>query len=58
MFLIPASAVFGAAFLLAADTAARTIVSPLVLPVGILTSFLGAPLFIFLLIKGRQSWRT
>jgi iron complex transport system permease protein len=57
MFLIPASAVFGAAFLLAADTAARTAVSPLVLPVGILTSFLGAPLFLLLLIKGRRSWR-
>ena len=56
MFLIPTACVFGGAFLLASDTVARTIVSPLVLPVGILTSFLGAPLFIYLLIKGRSYW--
>jgi iron complex transport system permease protein len=51
-FLIPASALFGALFLLASDTLARTIISPVVLPVGILTSFIGAPLFLFLLIRG------
>ena len=51
-FLIPASALFGGLFLLASDTLARTIIAPVVLPVGILTSFLGAPLFLFLLIKG------
>jgi iron complex transport system permease protein len=50
-FLIPASALFGGMFLLFADTVARTLLSPVVLPVGILTSFLGAPLFIYLLIK-------
>lgn len=50
-FLIPASALFGGMFLLFADTVARTFISPIVLPVGILTSFLGAPLFIYLLIK-------
>lgn len=50
-FLIPASALFGGMFLLFADTVARTLLSPIVLPVGILTSFLGAPLFIYLLIK-------
>ncbi len=55
-FLIPASAVFGGAFLLASDTVARTVLSPIVLPVGILTSFLGAPLFIYLLVKGRSYW--
>jgi iron complex transport system permease protein len=51
-FLIPASAIFGGLFLLLSDTLARTIISPVVLPVGILTSFIGAPLFLFLLIKG------
>ena len=51
-FLIPASALFGGMFLLFADTLARTIISPVVLPVGILTSFIGAPLFLFLLIRG------
>jgi len=52
IFLIPASAVFGGLFLMLSDTLARLIISPVVLPVGILTSFLGAPLFLFLLIKG------
>lgn len=51
-FLMPASAVFGGLLLVVADTFARTIISPVILPVGIVTSFLGAPLFIFLLIKG------
>ena len=51
-FLIPASAATGAALLLFSDTLARTIISPIVLPVGAITSFFGAPLFIFLLAKG------
>lgn len=51
-FLIPASALFGGLFMLASDTLARTVIAPVVLPVGILTSFLGAPLFLFLLVKG------
>jgi len=52
LFLLPASALFGSLFLLLSDTLARTIISPVVLPVGILTSFIGAPLFLFLLIRG------
>ena len=55
-FVIPASALFGGAFLLIADTAARTVIAPIVLPVGVLTSFLGAPLFLYLLVKGRDHW--
>jgi len=51
-FLIPASAVTGAALLLFSDTLARTAISPVVLPVGAITSFFGAPLFLFLLAKG------
>lgn len=51
-FLIPASAVTGAALLLCADTLARTLISPVVLPVGAITSFFGAPLFLFILMKG------
>lgn len=53
-FLIPSSAIYGGVFLLISDTLARTIISPIVLPVGILTSFIGAPLFLFLLIKRRR----
>jgi len=51
-FLIPATVAMGALLLLAADTVARTIIAPVVLPVGAITSFMGAPLFIYLLIRG------
>jgi len=53
-YLIPVSAVFGGLLLLAADTVSRTIISPAVLPVGILTSFMGVPLFIYLIWKKRK----
>lgn len=49
--VIPISALFGAVLLLISDTVARTIISPIVLPVGILTSFMGAPVFLYLLVK-------
>ena len=49
--LIPASALCGALLLLLADTLARTIVAPAELPVGILTSIIGGPFFLWLLIK-------
>lgn len=52
-FLITGSAVFGGMFLLLCDTVARTVISPVILPVGILTSFLGVPLFLFLLTRKR-----
>jgi iron complex transport system permease protein len=55
-YLMPASALFGAVLLLASDTFARTVIAPVVLPVGILTSFLGAPLFIYLVIRGKEHW--
>lgn len=54
-FLIPASAICGSALLLFSDTLARTMISPVVLPVGAITSFFGAPLFLFLLAKGYTS---
>jgi iron complex transport system permease protein len=51
-FLVPFTCIIGGILLLSADTVARIILLPHVLPVAILTSFLGAPIFIFLLIKG------
>jgi iron complex transport system permease protein len=51
-FVIPASALVGALILVVSDTIARTIISPLILPVGVITSFLGGPLFLSLLIRG------
>lgn len=53
-FLITGSAIFGGMFLLLCDTVARTVISPVVLPVGILTSFIGVPLFLFLLTRKRS----
>jgi iron complex transport system permease protein len=47
--LIPASILLGGTFLLVSDTVARTVVSPLELPVGVLTALLGAPFFVYLL---------
>jgi iron complex transport system permease protein len=47
--LVPAALLAGGAFLLAADTLARTVMAPAELSVGVLTSFCGAPLFIWLL---------
>jgi iron complex transport system permease protein len=47
--LMPASVLFGAAFLVAADTVARVVVAPAELPVGVITALCGAPYFIFLL---------
>jgi len=50
-FLIPGSALAGSILLLGADLMARTIIAPRILPVAVLTAFLGAPLFIFLIIR-------
>jgi iron complex transport system permease protein len=50
--LIPFSAVIGALLLLAADTLGRLAMGSGALPVGVLTSFLGAPMFIYLLVRG------
>ena len=47
--IVPAALLAGGAFLLAADTLARTVVAPAELSVGVLTSFCGAPFFIWLL---------
>ncbi|MFI2752800.1 putative F420-0 ABC transporter permease subunit [Cellulomonas sp. P22] len=51
--LLPVVALVGASFLVWADTAARTVFEPRELPVGILTAFLGAPVFAWLLWRAR-----
>jgi iron complex transport system permease protein len=50
--LIPYSCLLGALLLLLADTAGRVVVGSGTLPVGVLTSFMGAPLFLYLIWKG------
>ena len=52
-FLVPMAAIVGAAFLILADLAARTVVSPTELPVGIVTALCGAPFFLYLLRRRR-----
>ncbi|MGB4207814.1 MAG: iron chelate uptake ABC transporter family permease subunit, partial [Smithellaceae bacterium] len=47
--LLPTSALFGASFLVLADTVARVILTPAELPVGVITALCGAPYFVFLL---------
>lgn len=51
--LLPLCALFGASFVTLCDTLARTAFSPYEIPVGIIMAFLGAPFFIFILIKGK-----
>jgi iron complex transport system permease protein len=51
-FLLPATVVAGGLLLLVSDTVARLILAPHLLPVSILTAFMGAPAFIYLLIRG------
>jgi iron complex transport system permease protein len=53
-FLLPASLAGGALLLLLSDTAARMILAPHLLPVSVLTAFLGAPTFLWLIIRGRN----
>jgi iron complex transport system permease protein len=55
--LIIGSALVGAALLLLADTAARTVAPPFELPIGLITSLIGAPILILLLRRSREVWR-
>ncbi|MBV8617233.1 MAG: iron ABC transporter permease [Curvibacter sp.] len=51
--VLPASALWGAALVVLADAAARMLVRPAELPLGVLTAFLGAPVFLFMLRRQR-----
>ena len=51
--VLPASALFGAAFLVSCDVVARSILAPFELPVGIVTAMIGGPFFLWLLIRQR-----
>jgi len=51
--LLPASLLAGASLLLLADLAARLLLAPAELPIGIVTALLGAPFFLYLLVRGR-----
>jgi iron complex transport system permease protein len=49
--VLPASALFGSAFLVVCDLAARTLLAPLEIPVGVITALLGGPFFLWLLVR-------
>lgn len=53
--LLPASAVLGAALLVAADAVSRVVVAPAELPIGIVTAIVGAPVFLALLVRRRAA---
>ena len=53
-FLLLGSGVVGAVLLLSADTVARTIIAPILIPVGVMTAFMGVPLFLYLILRGRR----
>ena len=57
-YLIPCSSLIGGCLLLCSDTVGRLVIQPVELPVGIVTSILGVPFFVYILAtKRRQNWR-
>lgn len=56
-YLLPASMAFGAALLLLADGIGRFVISPATIQVGVITAFIGAPLFLYLIVKNKkETW--
>ena len=53
--VLPASALMGAAFLVLIDTLARS-AARIEIPLGLLTAVIGAPVFVWLLARGRRAW--
>ena len=56
--LLPLSLLFGAGFVALCDALSRILFAPYEIPVGILMAFLGAPFFLFILIKGKGGEKT
>jgi iron complex transport system permease protein len=54
-FLLPLATLAGAIFLILADTAARTMLAPTEVPIGIITAFIGAPFFLYLLRQKKRA---
>ncbi|MFP4451702.1 MAG: iron chelate uptake ABC transporter family permease subunit, partial [Rhodosalinus sp.] len=52
-FLLPNAALLGAALLVGADILARSVIAPAELPIGIVTALLGAPVFLWILLRRR-----
>jgi len=55
-FVLPVSGLFGTLLLISADLIARRIVAPIILPVGAITAFMGAPLFLYMIMKRKREY--
>jgi iron complex transport system permease protein len=55
-FLLPASGLLGAVLILSADTLGRSIWAPQVIPIGIMTAFIGVPFFFYLMMRRRKEY--
>lgn len=55
-FVLPVSGLFGALLLISADLVARRVLAPIILPVGAITAFMGAPLFLYMIMKRKREY--
>jgi iron complex transport system permease protein len=55
-FLLPASCLVGAILVVGADIVGRTVMEPLILPIGIVISFVGVPMFLYLMMTRDTRW--
>jgi len=55
-FALPVSGLLGALLLTSADLVARIILAPIILPVGAITAFMGAPLFLYMIMKRKKEY--
>jgi iron complex transport system permease protein len=55
-YVLPVSGLLGAVILITADLVARRIIAPIILPVGAVTAFMGAPLFLYLIMRRRREY--
>ena len=55
-YVLPVSGLLGAVILISADLVARRIIAPIILPVGAVTAFMGAPLFLYLIMRRRREY--
>ncbi|ABK14968.1 FecCD family ABC transporter permease [Methanothrix thermoacetophila] len=55
-FLLPASCVVGSILVIGADIVGRTILAPVIIPIGIVISFVGVPMFLYLMVTRDSGW--
>ena len=55
-FVLPVSGLFGALLLISADLVARRVLAPIILPVGAITAFMGAPIFLYMIMKRKREY--